>query len=180
VPLAIDPRTLSRLRDNLQQGGARESDVDSPAFATLARAGMTSAIETEMVARVEPLAEIMFLTMASDGELSQVEEEVFRGAVRGMSDDAIHPGTVTVMLERFYNRLIDVGRETRLEEIAQLIFDDRPRAEGAFVLSAAVAYADRDISESESEFLDELAVSLGIDEARARELLEQLDQDRAG
>ena len=148
------------------------------AYETLARAGMLSTEEQTTIARIEPLAEVMFLMMAADGNVADVEREVLRGAVRGLSNDEIRSGTINVMLEKFDAELKEAGREARLEELADALKDDAPSAEGAFVLAAAVAYADDEITDDENALINELDERLGIADERANELLDALDEDR--
>jgi hypothetical protein len=52
-------------------------------------------------------------------------------------------------------------------------------AEVAFVLAAAVAFADNAIADEENETLSALAEGLGIDESRANELLDSVEADLA-
>jgi tellurite resistance protein len=151
--------------------------VLSTAYETLARAGMLAPEEQVALARVEPLAEVMFLMMAADGTVADAEREVLRGAVRSLSDDGVRAGTVKVMLEKFQHELDEVGREARLEELCDTLRDDRPSAEGAFVLAAAIAFADGEVADSENDLINELATRLSIEEPRANELLDTLQDD---
>jgi tellurite resistance protein len=64
------------------------------------------------------------------------------------------------------------------EVIAQLA-EDPARAEVAFVLAAAIAFADGAIADQENDTLNELADGLGIDEARATALLDGVEADLA-
>ena len=49
----------------------------------------------------------------------------------------------------------------------------------AFVLAAAVAFADNAIADEENETLNALAEGLGIDDSRANELLDSVEADLA-
>ena len=69
------------------------------------------------------------------------------------------------------------GRETRMKEVVKALLEDPARAEVAFVLAAAVAFADDAIADEENETLNSFAEGLGIDEARANELLDAVDKD---
>jgi len=49
----------------------------------------------------------------------------------------------------------------------------------AFVLAAAIAFADNAIADQENDTLNELAEGLGIDETRATALLDGVEADLA-
>jgi tellurite resistance protein len=71
------------------------------------------------------------------------------------------------------------GREKRLAEVAAQLQDDPQRGEVAFVLAAAVAFADGAIADEENETLSDLAEKLGIDDARVEALLDAVETDVA-
>jgi tellurite resistance protein len=177
MTIAIKTRTIERLRDDLRESGRRPSVVLSSAYETLTRAGLLSPEEQAALTRIEPLAEVMFLMMAADGTLAEDEREVLRGAVRGLSDDGIRTGPVNVMLERFEAELTRHGAEARLDELARDLHGDAASAEGAFILAAAVAFADGDVTDAEDALINDLAETFGIDEQRANQLLDRLDED---
>jgi DnaJ-domain-containing protein 1 len=179
MTITIQPRTIERLRDTLRDSGQREAQVMSPAFETLARAGLLSESEKAAVKQIQPLAEIMYLTMAADGVVLEIERDVMRGAIIGLSNGEINAGTVTVMLEGFAKNLTAASREARVQEICDALKKDAAGAEGAFVLSAAIAFADDAIVEEEQAFINQLASMLGISEERAQKLLNELGSDKA-
>lgn len=153
--------------------------VVSTAYETLTRLGMLSPEETAALNRVDPLAETMYLMMAADGKVAPEEEDAVRGAIRGITDDVLRTGTIKVMLENYRARLLEQGREERLQEIAESISEDPAEAEGAFALAAAVALADDEIADEENEFINQLAEWFGIADARASTILDQLEEDRS-
>lgn len=177
--MKIRTATILRMRDTLLKSGRRPSTVVSTAFETLAREGMLGPEEAAALNRIEPLAESMFLMMAADDKVTDHERDVVRGAIRGMSDDLLRSGTINVMLENFEARLKEHGRDARLREIADQLAEDPAEAEGAFALAAAVALADDEVADQENEFINLLAEWFGIGHARALEILEQLEEDRA-
>ena len=176
--MRIHTATITRLRDALLQSGRRPSIVVSPAYETLARSGLLSPEETAAVERIDPLAETMYLMMTADGNISDVEKDALRGAIRGMADNLIRTGTINVMLESFAERLREHGRDVRLREIADALSDNPHEAEGAFTLAAAIALADDSVHESENEFINQLSDWFGISENRANEILDELAQDQ--
>lgn len=175
----VKTQTIARLRDALLESGRRPSTVLSSAYEALTRAGLLSLEETTALNRVDPLAETMFLMMAVDGKVAEVERDAVRGAIRGLTDNVLRTGTINVMLETYAERLAAQGRDQRLHEIAEDLADEPSEAEGAFALAAAVAYADDEVDAAENEFINQLAEWLGISAARAEEILDQLDRDQA-
>jgi hypothetical protein len=165
----LKTRTIARLRDALLQSGRRPSMVASSAYETLTREGLLSTEEVGALNRVDPLAETMFLMMAAD--------DAVRGAIRGLTDNALRTGTINVMLENYQQRLEAEGREERLHQIAETISEEASEAEGAFALAAAVALADDDIAEEENAFINQLAEWFGISLERSRQILDQIEDD---
>src|SRR5258706_802241 len=98
MAMKLQTTTVSRLRDALLQSGRRPSLVVSSAYETLTREGMLSLEEIGALQRVDPLAETMFLMMAADGTLAEVERDAVRGAIRGLTDNLLRIRTIKVML----------------------------------------------------------------------------------
>jgi tellurite resistance protein len=176
--MRIETATIRRLRDALLVSGRRESAVLSPAYETLARAGVLSPEEEHALARVGPMAETMFLMMAADGKITDSERDAMRGAIRGLTDGLLHDGTIKVLLESFEQHLAADGREARLKHVAESLAATPSDAEGAFALSAAVALADDEVSDEERGFVTQLATWFGIGSERAAAILDQLEDDK--
>jgi tellurite resistance protein len=177
--MKIETATIRRLRDALIQSGRRPSVVLSPAYETLTREGLLSPEETTALNRVDPLAETMFLMMSADGNISEIERDAVRGAIRGLSDNILRSGTINVMLENYQKRLQEQGKDERLREIADEIAEEPSEAEGAFALAAAIALADDEVADEENELINQLAEWFGIPDERAAQILDQLEEDRA-
>lgn len=177
--MKLQTKTIERLRDALLQSGRRPSVLASSAYETLTREGLLSAEEVAALNRVDALAETMFLMMAADGKLTGDEYDAVRGGIRGLTDNVLRSGTIKVMLENYQRRLESEGREQRLHQIAETIAEEPAEAEGAFALAAAVALADDDVADEENSFINQLADWFGIEPERSREILDQLEQDRA-
>jgi uncharacterized tellurite resistance protein B-like protein len=162
--------TLARLRDQLLESGRRPSAVaSSPADAHAQR------IQAEYV----PLCEAMYLMMSADGGVSGEEREVLRGALRNLSGDALRSADIEAMLDVAVRNVEVEGSGARLRAVAGELGEDRGRAEVAFVLAAAIAFADSAIADNENETLNALAEALGIDEERAEVLLDDVERDLA-
>lgn len=170
-------KTLSRLRDALLESGSRPDQVQSSADETLARAGLLSESERRAVLRIEPLAEVLFLMITADGELSETEWFAFRGAARGLTANALSDGVLRAMRDQYAERLRQDGQRARLHAIAVTLKPDPNEAENAFCLAAAVALADNRIADSESRLLDDLAGWLEFDADRVARLLGMLTAD---
>lgn len=126
---------------------------------------------------IGPLCEAMFLMMNADGDVSTAEREVLRGAVRNLSHDSVRTAQIDALLDRAQTRVEKEGMRARLEAVAGALKEDEARAEVAFVLAAAIAFADKMIADEENETLITLAELLGITDDRANALLDQLDED---
>jgi len=175
--IKIRRATISRLRDRLKETGSRPSLVVTSSDGVLARTGLLPPQEAAAVQSIEPVVELMFLMMAADGVLTDEERVVIRGAVRELSDGFVRSATLEYMLEAYEANLARDGQDARVQHVIETLQDDMPGAESAFVLAAAVAFADEEIQDAENELLDAFAERAGIPEERANQLLDELEQD---
>lgn len=163
--LRLTPEVLRSLSDRLRERGAPPS---------LARPGRGGDPESELLLHeYGPLCEVMFLAMSADGVVEQSERDVLRGALREL-DARIRTPHFGAMLKHAEDRLAAEGPSERLAAVAREFASDPVRGEVAYVLAAAVAYADGDIAGSESSFLNDLGDALGVDEAHSEALLRVL------
>jgi uncharacterized tellurite resistance protein B-like protein len=167
--------TLARLRDQLRTRGQRPSIA-------LNQSGMSpEALELANVsAEYGPLCEAMYLMMSADGTVSNEEREVLKGALRNLSSDEIRGVHIEAMLDAAAKQIAEHGREKRLQEVIDALHEDHARCEVTFVLAAAIAFADSAIADEENDLLNTMAEGFGIDEARANELLDSVEQDLGG
>ena len=136
------------------------------------------AVELQAImAEYGPLCDAMYLMMSADGAVGDEEREVLKGALRNLSGDAIRTAHMDAMLEAAGKRVADEGREAVMSDVVGQLHEDKARAEVAFVLSAAIAFADNAIADEENETLNAFAEGLGIDEARANQLLDEVEAD---
>jgi uncharacterized tellurite resistance protein B-like protein len=171
--LWLSTSTIARLRDQLRTRGQRPS---------VAVTGGLSPDDAELAtvsAEYGPICEAMYLMMSADGTVSGEEREVLKGALRNLSGDTVRSAHIEAMLERAAKAATDEGRETRMKDVIATLHEDAARAEVAFVLAAAIAFADNAIADEENETLNSFAEGLGIDEARANELLDSVEADLA-
>jgi tellurite resistance protein len=169
----LSSSTIARLRDQLRARGSRASLYPGKFSPDVAEA-------MNVVVEYGPLCEAMYLMMSADGKVSQEEREVLTGALRNLSGDSLRSAQIETLLEGAARSVAEHGRDKRLQAVSLVLKEDSARAEVAFVLAAAVAFADNAIADEENELLDQLAIGLGIDEERAAQLLDAVEQDLGG
>lgn len=174
--MEIRTKTIIRLRDALLASGTRKSAVTSSAYRTLIREGLLSQPENEAIARVDAAAEAMFLVIAADEQVTDTELSALRGAIRGLTGDVLSDDIVQVMIETFALRLHDEGRKKRLAAVASGM-SEKAEAINTFSLCAAVALADEQVAESESELIQELQAVFGLTQEDVNMVLGQLAED---
>jgi tellurite resistance protein len=163
--------TLARLRDQLRTRGQRPSVVPPPDATPEVIEMMT------VMAEYGPLCEAMYLMMSADGSVTSDERDVLRGALRNLSGDALRSAHIESMLDSASKSVESGGRDARLRDVVEQLHEDPARAEVAFVLAAAIAFADNAIADQENETLNSLAEGLGIDDSRANQLLDEVEKD---
>jgi uncharacterized tellurite resistance protein B-like protein len=163
--------TLQKLRDQLKKRGARPSVVLDTSVGPDVVEAMAA------VAEYGPLCEAMYLMMSADGQVTDDERQVLKGALRNLSDDQLRGTQIEGLMEAAAKAVAEHGREERLKEVILALHEDRARAEVTFVLAAAIAFADNAIADQENETLNQLAEGLGIDESTANQLLDSVETD---
>lgn len=171
----LSSSTIARLRDQLRTRGQRPSIALPEGSSLTPDAAELAAAAAEF----GPFCEAMYLMMSADGTVSQEEHDVLKGALRNLSGDAVRSGHIDALLEQAAKNVTDQGRDARLREVIAQLHDDPARSEVAFVLAAAIAFADSAIADEENETLNQFAEGLGIDEHRADELLNSVEADLA-
>ena len=172
--LWLSNSTIARLRDQLRTRGQRPS-------VALGETKLTpeAAEQAAVGAEYGPICEAMYIMMSADGKISDDEREVLKGALRNLSGDTVRGVHIESMLDQAGKNVAARGRDERLREVIAMLHEDPARAEVAFVLAAAIAFADNAIADEENETLNAFAEGLGIDEARANELLDSVEADLA-
>lgn len=171
----LSSSTIARLRDQLRERGQRPSIAlgDAAKLSPEAAELMTVTVE------YGPICEAMYLMMSADGKITNDEREVLKGALRNLSGDTVRSVHIEAMLDQAAKHVAEHGREARLKDVIAHLHEDPARAEVAFVLAAAVAFADNAIADEENETLNAFAEGLNIDESRANELLDSVEADLA-
>ena len=167
----LSDSTVARLRDQLRARGQRPSIVlDANVTADVAET-------MNLLAEFGPICEAMYLMMSADGTVSNDERDVLKGALRNLSGDTLRSIHIESMLDAASKKIAEDGREKRMQETIHALHEDAARSEVAFVLAAAIAFADNAIADEENETLNAFAEGLGIDDARANELLDSVERD---
>lgn len=173
--IKLQAKTLERIRNHFRE-------VGQPASVHFMSPAATSedpfATDPEAKARFEALFEGMFLMVNADGNVGDEEFEVVRGAVRGLTDNAVRTAYIDKLMADCRKRS-EEGRAKRLAAIGPILKEDPVLVEAAFSLAAACAFADSDIGDEENELINEFAEALDIDGERAEELLTQLEEESA-
>ena len=126
---------------------------------------------------LDAVAEAMYLMISADGKIEDAEREVLRGALRELTVGAMRSALIEQLLNGFEEAKQKEGQEARMNAIASVLCERPEAAEAAFVLSAAVAFADNEIADEENDVLNGFAEKLGISNERAEELLDGLEAD---
>jgi tellurite resistance protein len=174
--MEIRTSTIERLRDALLQSGTRAGPIKSSAYRVLVRDGLLSDLQKEALARVDAIAETMYLVVAANDEITEAELAAMRGAVRGLSGETLTDGIVQAMIETYAIKLRDDGRKARLVAI-KMAMKDEMEALNAFALAAAAALADHRLDKEENELIQELKITLGLTNEQAESILGELHKD---
>lgn len=171
----LNEETLARLRDKLQERGQRPSL--NPSDANLPK----TALELLNVSReYGPLCEAMYLMMAVDGKVLNVERDVLKGAMRTLTDDTVRGVHIEAMLDTAAKKLGLEGIEKRLDVVVRSLREDPIKAEVAFVVASAIALADNKLDERERDLLDRMAEGFGFEEARASKIMSDVESEMSG
>jgi uncharacterized tellurite resistance protein B-like protein len=170
----LSTSTIARLRDQLRTKGQRPSVALGDGKLTPEEAELAT-----ITAEYGPISEAMYLMMSADGKVTDDEREVLKGALRNLSGDTLRGMYIEALLERAAKAAETEGRDARLKDVIATLHEDPARAEVAFVLAAAIAFADNAIADEENETLNSMAEGLGIDDSRANELLDSVEADLA-
>jgi tellurite resistance protein len=170
--IQLQDKTLKRIRDELLEVG----QPPSVHFMKVADVEDPFAGDPDAKRRFEALFEVMYLMVMADNNVADVEREVLRGAVRGLTEHSVR----THHIEKLFEKCAELSKQgvnVRLKAVAPIIKEDPALVDAAFSLAAALAFADNEIQDSENELINDLADVLGLDTERADELLNQLEKE---
>jgi tellurite resistance protein len=164
--MALTQGELETLRDALRVRGQRPSIVIAGPRTS------TELIEAmQLVERWGPFVEAMYLMMAADRRVLNVEREVLRGALAVLSGEAVRTRHMEAMLDAAARKVAVEGEDARFNKVVESLREDEARAESAVVVAAAIAAADARVVPEEHAMLERFFKALGIADARAHEIL---------
>lgn len=171
----LETKTLAKLRDHLRESGQRKSMFLPEADA------LEHPLEGDDEAKdlFDAVAESMYLMVAADGKIEDSEREVLKGALRELTQGALRSAKLDELVAGFDKSLKEEGQPARVEKVTAVLKTRPEAAEAAFILTAAVAFADDEIADEENEVLNDLADKLDISQERAEELLDELEEASA-
>jgi hypothetical protein len=158
---------LLELRDELRSRGQRRSTVFPSAAPNVVEA-------VTVVEEYGALCEVMFLVMAVEKRMLNVQRELLRGALDILSNGRVRTSHMEAMLDAASRRLVEDGLEQRCQRVTEALRNDPVRAETALVLAGAIAAADGKITEAEQALLDRLVKELDVGPDRLSEILRGL------
>jgi tellurite resistance protein len=158
---------LIGLRDELQRRGQRRSMLYPTAAPDVIEA-------VTMIEEYGALCEVMFLVMAVERRMLNVQRQLLRGALDVLSSGRVRTAHMEGMLDAAAKRLATDGLEKRYQRVIEALREDRIRAEMTLVLATALAAADSKISEAEQALLDRFSRDLGVDPNRLASVLDEL------
>lgn len=163
---------LRALRNELRTRGQRHS-INFPS----ASPSVVEAVS--IVEEYGAVCEAMFLMMAADHRVLNVERQVLRGALDVLSEGRVRTSHMEAMLDAAAKRLAEDGTEKRRQKVIDALRYDPVRAELTLVLAAAVALADGEMVPEEHELFEALCKGLELEESRAAEILADLTKPEA-
>jgi tellurite resistance protein len=158
---------LELLRDRLQTSGRRPSMM-LPSSSPIVIEAM------HVVEEYALMCEALYLVMAADRRVLNVEREVMRGALDVLSNGRVRTAHMEAMIDAAARRVGEQGETERLRKVIDGLADDPVRAEATVVLAAAVAAADGLITAEEQEMLNKLAEGLGLEQSHAAGLMDEI------
>jgi tellurite resistance protein len=161
---------LERLRDGLRERARRRPSM------VLGVAAPHVAEAMHLVEEYGPMCEAMFLVMAADRRVLNIEREVLRGALDVLSQGQVRTAHMEAMLDAAARRLAREGEAARSRAVVAALRDDPVRAEATLVLAAAVATADGRVVPEERAMIAALAEGLDVSQSRLDEILAELTE----
>ena len=175
MPIQIETPAIRMLRDRLLETGGAPSVVATDE--SVAHADTEEALggDVEAIALLGATIEAMVIMLAADGNVSQAEKDLLRGAVRELTAGGVRSVEIDKLFEAALVRVKEQGADRRLAEAAAVLKKETIASEAAFVLAAAMAVAAQDIADAQNQTMNRFADQLGLEEGRANQLLDELE-----
>jgi len=160
-------KRIERLRDKLMERGqptlhqfqGRTQTVTTPEL-------------TALTQRVRPFAEVMYLVLVSDRQITDRERDLLRGAIRSLTDGALSTTAMSSMMEEFEHCRTRDGLDLRLDLLASVLYPDRADARLALGLATVAAEVDHAFGAEKRALIDGLGERLGISRGEVQEMLQ--------
>lgn len=167
--LSVEPRMsharLERLREKLLHSGR-------PSYPPGALTSLHPKPElAELLSRVRPFAEAMYLVLAADSDLGGRERDALRGALRILTEGMLSQSDMDALLRALEAARAREGTALRLDAVASALYGDRSDAELALHLAVAATRIDGRLDTREQAMVFALAARLGIPVRKTTELL---------
>lgn len=174
--MSIPTRTIDRLKSRLASHVERPSaEFRSPVE------GFPSenpfAVDATVLYELEAIFEAMYLAMAADGDVADVERELLAATMTALSGGRIRAIQIEQMIDEFGERLREGGLDERLAFVGDSLRASPLAAEAAWALAAAIVDADGRVLASELALLGRLAEALALDAARVEALRAEVSAD---
>ncbi len=157
--LKLDPKRIERLRAQLLERGA-------PSLRPRVFSGRSPEVAAAYE-RVRPFAEAMFMVMSADGQITERERDVLRGAVRILTENQLGGEATDQMIAEFEARWAREERAQAFDRLASELWSEREDRQLAIALVATMAVADEQFEPAELEAIVELAERLGLKQEAA-------------
>jgi tellurite resistance protein len=158
---------LLALREELRRRGQRRSMVFPSAAPNVVEA-------VAVVEEYGAYCEAMFLVMAVEKRMLNVQRELLRGALDVLSNGRVRTSHMEAMLDAASKHQAEDGLEQRCQHVIEALGDDPVRAETALVLAGAIAAADGKVTPTEQALLDRLGEGLDVGPDRLSAILREL------
>ena len=122
-----------------------------------------------------PFVEAMYIMMAVDRRVMNVEREVLRGALAVLSSETVRTRHMDAMLDAAARNIGAHGMEKRLAHVIEALRENPAKAESAVVVAAAIAAADDRVVPEEHALLERFMRELAIDPDRTTAILAELE-----
>ncbi len=128
--------------------------------------------------KVDALIEAMFLAATADGEIAPEEALQFVATIEALTDRKLDREAIERRMGVLKALLREEGRQARLVAVSARIPAGKPR-ETALILAAAITASDGEVKGEENDLLADLVDTLGIDQGRAIDLIQRVQQTPA-
>ncbi len=125
----IEADALGAMRQALLSSATLLDECPSPA------SGIVPANQGELVARVAPVCELLYLMMIANGRCGPTEQEVLRGAANVLGAGQLRPHTIESLIDDFKHRHDELGPEAQLDAVAAWLSADELVAQAAFTMT---------------------------------------------